>query len=394
MQAEQDSLELGKYLEILVRWWWVLLIVPVIFGTLAYYHFSNQPDQYRAATDVLVQEARSSLIGPAESGTNERLANTYARLATTRDLGRRVQEELAQAGSSWTQFPSIKASSNGSILRITAEGPEPEVARAVSAKLAELLILDIQTSQVEGIARLQVMAENQGISVSREVLQAQLSTIESLRIIEPAVTPGSPFAPNPTSNTMLGVILGLVMAGMIVFLLEYFNNNIRSVEHIEKLFGSYNMASSTIGVIFRWKSHEVGSTDLVVHDRPSSVYAEMFRQLRTGFQFVRAVHNTKTFLVTSSAPLEGKTTITANLAVVLAQGGSRVIMVDADLRRPSVHRIFNLPGPYSENNYRGFSSLLVDHHRPVDEELVDVGIPGLQVMASGRVPPNPADLLT
>lgn len=260
-------------------------------------------------------------------------------------------------------------------------------------KLAELLILDIQTSQLLDIGQLESLAQSQGISVSREILQAQLTTIDSLRIIEPAPIPSSPFAPTPIRNTVFGVLLGLVLGSLIVGVLEFLNKNIQSVEQVEKLFGASNLTSSTIGVIFRWKSREVQSSQLVVRDDPTSVYAEMFRQLRTGFQFVRAVHDSKAFLITSSAPLEGKTTISSNLAVVLAQGGSRVILLDADLRRPYVHRVFDLPGPYSDDNYQGLSSLLIDSSRPASEELVDVGVPGLEVITSGRVPPNPADLL-
>ena len=347
------------------------MIVPAIVGALAYFQAGSQTPQYRATTEILVREARRSLIGPSDPMTNEELANTYARLATTSSLRSQGRQELGL-----TELPTIKASGSGPIFRISADGPNPEVTRDVANRLAELLILHIQTSQLLDIGQLESLAQSQGISVSREILQAQLTTIDSLRIIEPAPIPSSPFAPTPARNTVFGVPLGLVLGSLIVGALDFLNKNIQSVEQAEKLFGASNITSSTIGVIFRWKSREVQSSQLAVRDDPTSVYAEMFRQLRTDFQFVRVVHDSKAFLITSAAPLEGKTTIASTLAVVLAQGGSRVILLDADLQRPNVHRVFDLSGPYSDDNYQGLSSLLIDASRPESEELVDVGVPG------------------
>lgn len=102
MEPEQDSVELHRYLAVLGRWWWALLIVPAIAGALAYFQADSQTPQYRATTEVLVQEARRSLIGPSDPTTNEELANTYARLATTSSLRGQVGQELGL-----TELPTI-----------------------------------------------------------------------------------------------------------------------------------------------------------------------------------------------------------------------------------------------------------------------------------------------
>ena len=274
MEPEQDNLDLKKYLEILIRWWWVLLIVPPITIGLAYFQANNQIPMYRAATEIMVLQARSGLIGPANSSTNEGLASTYSRIGNTRDLRSRVQEELSLA-----RPPNAKASGNGPIIRISVEDPAPVVARDVANKLAELLILDIQSNQLLQIARLEALAGSQGIGVSREILQAQLGIIDSLRIIEEASTPGAPFSPQPMRNILFGGLLGLVLGGVMIFLLEYFNNNIRSGAQLEELVRTSDTANtSTLGVIFRWKPKEAKSSlPVVLHDH-GSIYAEMFRR--------------------------------------------------------------------------------------------------------------------
>ena len=389
MGPESDNLDLAKYVDVFTRWWWVILLVPAIAGVLAYYQASTQTPLYRASTDILVQQARSGLIGPANTQANADLANTYAKLAETTPLLEQLRGELAL-----TELPKIKASGRGSILQISADHRNPAAARDLANNLADLLILDIQTSKMAEIARLEALAASQGISVDRDILQAQVANIDSLRIIEPAMIPDSPFSPRPVRSTILGVTFGLLFGTVIVFVLEYFSNRLRSVEQIKDVFDATGSESVPLGVIFNWKAKEIGRSNLVSRDQPHGIYAEMFRQIRSVFQFRanNAESGHKAFLITSAIPVEGKTTVSTNLAVVLAQAGNRVILVDGDLRRPALAGIFGLSEVAGKNG-NGLSCLLSDGRRPVHKELMDVGIPGLKVLTAGKLLPNPADVL-
>ncbi len=125
---------------------------------------------------------------------------------------------------------------------------------------------------------------------------------------------------------------------------------------------------------------------LITHLGTRSPVTESYRVLRTNLQFLVLDRPLKSMVVTSAAPGEGKTLTTANLAIVIAQGGDRVVVVDADLRRPALHRAFGLP------NRPGLTNVLVGG-AALDSALQETNIGGLQVLTSGPIPPNPAELL-
>ena len=106
-----------------------------------------------------------------------------------------------------------------------------------------------------------------------------------------------------------------------VFLLEYFNRTISSADEVDKAFSVSDEKSGMMGAMLKWKRGDIGLGELAVIDRPSSIYAEMFRQIRTGFQYTLMANPGKVFLLTSVAPSEGKTTVLANMGAVLAPGG-------------------------------------------------------------------------
>ncbi len=124
----------------------------------------------------------------------------------------------------------------------------------------------------------------------------------------------------------------------------------------------------------------------LITDNLSSRVAESYRVVRTNIQFASLETQVKTILVTSAAPGEGKSTTTANLAIAFAQTGSKVVLIDADLRRPTLHKIFRLSNPV------GLTNLLTQSVAP-EIALRDVGVPNLRVITSGPIPPNPAEVL-
>lgn len=125
---------------------------------------------------------------------------------------------------------------------------------------------------------------------------------------------------------------------------------------------------------------------IITHHDPKSPAAEAFRVLRTNLQFMGLDAPLKSLLVTSASPGEGKSTVTANLAVAFAQAGARVCLVDADLRRPTAHKLFGL------DNWNGLTTALVGQS-PVEHSLRETAVEGLLVLPSGPIPPNPAELL-
>jgi len=130
------------------------------------------------------------------------------------------------------------------------------------------------------------------------------------------------------------------------------------------------------------------SSDLLVTlSSPRSPISEAYRTLRTNLQFVSLDRPLRTLLITSPGPEEGKSTLLANLAIAIAQGEKKAIMVDCDLRRPSLHRLFGL------DHQRGLTTMMLDDKALTDPPLQETGVPGLQLLASGPLPPSPPDLL-
>ena len=128
-------------------------------------------------------------------------------------------------------------------------------------------------------------------------------------------------------------------------------------------------------------------TSLITLSDPRSPAAEAFRTLRTNIYFSGLDRALQALLVTTVAPVEGKSLTLANLAVAMAQGDKRTILVDTDLRRPTLHTIFDL------SNDTGLTSLFIDAKGPIEPAFKDVGVPNLQVLTSGPLPPNPAEVL-
>ena len=199
--------------------------------------------------------------------------------------------------------------------------------------------------------------------------------------VEPATIPTSPVRPNVPRDTILAAIVGLMLMLGAVFFLEYIDDTIKTPEDA---ITAFNLP--VIGLI----AHISKQTANVpyVFESPRSPIAEAFRALRTNTHFASVGKPIKTILVTSTSPGEGKTLIASNLAVIMAQGGKKVILVDLDLRRPAIHELMGLPNRIGVSDL--FMHELIDFNgilRPWKETSVSV-------ITSGGIPPNPAELLS
>lgn len=207
---------------------------------------------------------------------------------------------------------------------------------------------------------------------------ARLSSTSNVVAIEPAQAPSSPIRPQPLNTAGLGAAVGLFLAAATVFLIEYLDDTIRSADQAVTQLGL-----PVIGYIAELEHDQDKG---YVAENPRSPAAEAFRTLRTNLEFASVDRSLKTLLVVSSHPSEGKTTVATNLAITISQGGKRVLLIDADLRRPRIHHHLGL------NNRVGLSNLFRDTLL-LQDVTNSWGDGNLWVITSGGVPPNPADLL-
>ena len=222
---------------------------------------------------------------------------------------------------------------------------------------------------------------------SREVSVVSGMEPSNVVVVEWAEKPLSPALPNKKRNVLLGAFLGLFFGIGLAFFLEYMNTSVKTAEEVERL-----TQIAVLGFVPHYQPPHRGrrkaeriQIERISHEIPKSVIAENFRFLRTAIQYSFAGHAPKTILVTSAMPSEGKTTTATNLAITLAQRGHRTLLIDADLKKPSIHHLFNIA------EGQGLSEMLTG--RFDDACVSPTDITDLDVLASGTRPPNPVDLL-
>ncbi len=218
----------------------------------------------------------------------------------------------------------------------------------------------------------------------------------NFRIIDPARVPGSPVEPNIPRNFSLALALGLSTGIGLAFLIDGLDNSVRTPEQAQAISGLPSLGMIPLGsrVVTEFEKKPrlaSGSSreavELVTQARPQSRMAEAYRALRTSLLLTSAGTPPKTILVTSALPQEGKTTTSINCAVVLAQKGSRVLLIDADLRRPGVHKTLGM-GPCV-----GLSNVLTSSATLQQAVVRSNILPSLFILPAGTPPPNPAELL-
>ncbi|HIJ57208.1 MAG TPA: polysaccharide biosynthesis tyrosine autokinase [Deltaproteobacteria bacterium] len=206
----------------------------------------------------------------------------------------------------------------------------------------------------------------------------------NIRIIDKAEVPRYPIKPKKKMNLLLAMVVGLTLGIGFAFFLEYLDNTIKLSEEVKS-----QLRIPYLGLVPAYTTNgdfDGIAPDLVTVHSPKSTASESFRGIRTSILFTSADHSPQVVLISSAGPEEGKTACVSNLAVAMAQSGSRVVLLDCDMRRPRVHQIFEIPRD------SGISSFLVGTDE-LKEVVRRTPIKDLDVIASGPIPPNPSEML-
>jgi non-specific protein-tyrosine kinase len=427
------ELELKEYLTPLRKWWWLLVAATLVAAVSSYWATRQQPLVYKSTATLMVG---SAIENPNPSNNDlfitQRLASTYVDLANRASVRDATKEAL---GLNWLPEIAVRNVNDANFIDIVVTDTSPERAQAVAAELTRQLILRSPTAQAEDQERQAFVSERldqyqtaieetesqiaakqeelgelisareiQNVETEITALDSKLQTLETnyasllqstqrgatntIRVIEPASLPNQPVDQRLAVTVLTAASIGFVLAASAAYLLEYMDDTVRTPGNVKKLTGL-----STLAGIAQIESDD---SKLITVSNPRSPTSEAFRVLRTGIQFSSVDTANRTLLVTSSISEEGKSTITANLAVVMAEAGNDVLLVDTDLRRPTQHHIFDLP------NKRGLTSLLLEFDATEEDEAIQAKVneivqatrvEGLQVLTCGPIPPNPSELL-
>ena len=417
---------------ILLKRWWLIAASVIVAGVAGYVGPSVIPRSYQSHTTLMVGQALPS-PNPSSSqvSTGQVLAQSCVNLAKQEPVLKATLEALKLPWD-WQVLQGMVTARlvpNTQSIEISVEDTNPQRAQMLASELARQLILqspaaidpqkeaerqfvlsqiedlrgNIENTQEEirqlddAIARSISVRQVQDARNRQAALQAQVSTWQVtynglltnlqqgfpnfLSVVEPAQVPARPSGIRTGYTTLLAVVIGLVLSVGAVFLIEHIEDRLKTPEDVRQALGL-----TTVARIARLEGEDYPSK-LVTAKHPRSSDAAAYRMLRTNLQFGAVNRSLGTLMVTSTGPGEGKSLAAANLAVVIAQSGKRVILVDADLWRPSQHRIFQL------DNAEGLATVLLHGDAELTLALKPGPVENLSILRSGPLPPNPTDLL-
>jgi capsular exopolysaccharide synthesis family protein len=436
-------MELKDYFRIFRRSIWAIILIILVAAGGGYYWSIRQTPVYQSSSTLLItvpeMNQGSSLY--SDILTMERQAKTFAEMI----MGSPVLKGASATSTVPLLVESLKAVpvSDTQFIQLTYTGTDPAQVQAGLKTIADYFSkyvsqlyygqgvdaasvleeqlkrsqIDLESAQRQlnglttpSVSELEVAQAKvtffQGLYLEYlrqldEVRRSQTSNITRVLVYEPATLPVLPISPRTSLNTTVAAVLGLFLGIGFAFLREYLDDTLKSEEDVGKFMNGLPVLGAVPVIPRNAMSEDDDGNALLSPLRPSgkdvpfvalvgntkSAAAEGFRTLRTNLQFLSADKPLKVLVITSSAPAEGKTTTAINLATSLAQMGQRVLLVDSDLRRPSLHRSFNLAAA------PGLSNFLVGKAE-LSAVLKKTPIEGLQVLASGPIPPMPAELLS
>lgn len=424
-------MELRQYLNIVARWLWLVVLSVAIAAASSYFASRAATPLYRTKTTLMVGRATQNPDpNSSELYTGQQLAYTYTQLARREPVLRGALESLG-LNMSWEALAGQVSTSivqQTQLIEISVIDSDPYRAKVLADAIAQQLILmsptTLQTDQEQAvfiqsqIGDLQAKIESSQAEIERlqaeldaansarqiqdlqnqiDVLETKISgwqntysqlltslkggDVNALSVVEEASIPRYPISPNVRMNVLLASAIGFILAVGGAFLIEYLDDTVKTPDDIERITGL-----PTLGAIARIEGDNYPDK-LIAVKKPLSPTVEAYRVLRTNLQFSSVDRPAQTLVMTSPGPSEGKSVSLANLGVVMAQSGLKVIIVDTDLRRPVQHKLFELPNRY------GLTDAILHPNPGLAEHLQDTRVENLRVLTSGALPPNPAELL-
>ena len=337
------------------------VVVIFVIGVFIYDKSIKKP-LYTTYTTIILTKSNEAQTGTTITQNdillNQKLVETYSKIIKSKLV---LEQVISETGVTYTaeelgENVNVEAYENTEMLKISVTDQDPELAASIANSIAQVFSGEI----------------------------AKIYQINNISVVDVAVTPEE--VSNNTLKRDLLIALFISIFGTIgvVFVVYYFDDTVKLTDDLEEEIG--------MPVVAKVFKSDIGSKnnrkiELLAQKYPKSVVSESIKTLRTNLQFSSVDEDIKTILITSSIPGEGKSFISANLAISFAQTDKKVLIVDCDMRKGRQHRIFKL------SNTKGLSNLLIDDMTNYKDYINKTSIKNLYVMTRGTVPPNPSELL-
>lgn len=358
-----EEINIRDFLNYLKKY--VLVIVAValvlIIGVFIYDKSIKKP-LYTTYTTIILTKSNETQTGTTITQNdillNQKLVETYSKIIKSKLV---LEQVISETGVTYTaeelsKNVSVEAYENTEMLKISVTDQDPELAANIANSIAQVFSGEI----------------------------AKIYQINNISVVDVAVTPEEVSNNTLKRDLLLALFVSIFGTIGVVFVVYYFDDTVKLTDDLEEEIG--------MPVVAKVFKSDVGSKnnrkiELLAQKYPKSVVSESIKTLRTNLQFSSVDEDIKTILITSSIPGEGKSFISANLAISFAQTDKRVLIVDCDMRKGRQHRIFKL------SNSKGLSNLLIDDMTNLKDYINKTSVPGVHVITRGTVPPNPSELL-
>ena len=358
-----EEINIRDFLNYLKKY--VLVIVAValvlVIGVFIYDKSIKKP-LYTTYTTIILTKSNETQTGTTITQNdillNQKLVETYSKIIKSKLV---LEQVISETGVTYTaeelsENVNVEAYENTEMLKISVTDQDPELAASIANSIAQVFSGEI----------------------------AKIYQINNISVVDVAVTPEEVSNNTLKRDLLLALFISIFGTIGVVFVVYYFDDTVKLTDNLEEEIG--------MPVVAKVFKSDIGSknnrkVELLAQKYPKSVVSESIKTLRTNLQFSSVDEDIKTILITSSIPGEGKSFISANLAISFAQTDKKVLIVDCDMRKGRQHRIFKL------SNSKGLSNLLIDDMTNLKDYINKTSVPGVHVITRGTVPPNPSELL-
>ena len=382
LKMQKDEIDLKAVFSLLLSKLWLIILIAAIGGAAAFcYSKFCMPLKYSSHISMYVQSYTTFNENPDHNYNNinnsKQLINTYIRVLDDDAVLKAIGEDLMSTFDNDVLAANFTIS-NG---RITPSSLRPCISITSRTDTSALDMVATTKNAELSAAICNNMAKVAPPFIDEAVGVGQLNKIDTAEVYN------NPVSPNMKKNALLGAMLGAVLMAAVIIAIDFFDNTIKDTDLLSDV---YNKA--IIGEIQQFDQEKKKKGDradrhvkLTDKDVPFSV-VESYKSIRTNVNFALSTFEKKVFTVSSTSPAEGKSTTSANIAIALAQGGSKVLLIDGDLRKSVQHKIFAI------GNKKGLSTA-IGKMAKLDDCISTNVMENLDVMPAGPIPPNPSELL-
>ncbi|MDW7730602.1 MAG: polysaccharide biosynthesis tyrosine autokinase [Bacillota bacterium] len=349
----ENEMDLYQIWQVIIKRWKLLVVLPLLAALIsAVISLFVITPLYQASTTLMVtRPVDTSQIYLQDIQVSRQLVGTYREIVHSRRVLDIViaNRSLPYGTEVLRSLVEVQSVRDTELINVMVTHPEPVMAKEIANEIARVFMLEIT-----------------------DIMQ-----IENVSVVDEAVEPGRPVSPRVSMNILIAFVLGLMGTFFLIFVLEFLDKTVKDPVETQAMLGL-----PVIGMM-----PVIEGDELAAMVNPRSPAAEAFRTLRTNIQYSSIDKQVKKILISGANPACGKSTVSANLAAVLAQGSGRVLIIDADLRRPIQHKIFNVEVE------PGLSSLIFNENISLSQALHKTDYDNLLVLPCGPIPPYPSEML-